>query len=75
MIDGQTGFAYRDHSSAALMGAVIRALDIYRNDPAKLAGMQQKAVRLINRDYTWDIVVKRYLKLYDKAVKLTKDLE
>lgn len=67
VIDGETGIAYRDHNSAALMGAILRALELFRNSPDKVADMQQAAVRGIRDNYTWDIVVERYLKLYAKT--------
>jgi starch synthase len=75
VVDGETGIAYKDHSSAALMGAILKALHLYRKTPEKLAEMRQAAVQQINRDYTWDIVVDRYLKLYSKALKMAKETE
>ena len=39
--DGKTGFAYIDHSSAALMGAMQKAMQVYRSKPAKIKKMQQ----------------------------------
>jgi starch synthase len=71
VIDGETGFAYREHNSAALMGTILKALALFRQSPAKVLAMRQAAVHHIQAHYTWDIVVARYLKLYGKAMKLT----
>lgn len=71
VIDGETGIAYRAHNSAALMGAILKALELFRRSPEKILAMRQNAVRRIQAHYTWDIVVERYLKLYGKALKLT----
>lgn len=70
VIDGETGFAYSDHNSAALMGAILQAMALFRESPGKILDMRQAAVRHIQKHYTWDIVVERYLKLYDKAMKM-----
>jgi len=70
VIDGETGIAYRDHNSAALMGGVLKALRLFRKSPGKILDMRQAAVRQIQGHYTWDIVVKRYIKLYAKAKKM-----
>ena len=72
VVDGETGISYKDHSSAALMGAILKALTLYRKKPEKLTEMRQAAVRCIDHNYTWDIVVERYLKLYRQALKMAK---
>ena len=74
VVDGETGIAYKDHSSAALMGAILKALALYRKTPDKLAAMRRAAVQRIEKNYTWDIVVERYLKLYRKALKMAKEV-
>jgi starch synthase len=67
VIDGRTGFAYREHSSAALMGAMQHALRTFRQKPEKLVAMRRRAIRMIEEKYCWDMVVKRYLTLYEEA--------
>ena len=66
--DGETGFSYREHKSAALMGAMQKALQTFRNNPQKIQAMQQNAVRVIHETYTWDKVLARYLSLYHEAL-------
>jgi starch synthase len=72
VIDGQTGFAYKEHSSAALMGTMQQAMRVFRQEPATIAAMQQQAVQRIHGEYAWDIVVKRYLQLYGEALTSTR---
>jgi len=71
VIDNETGFAYQDHTSAALMGTIQKALALFRNQPEKILDMRRRAVQHIYTHYTWDIVVKKYLDLYRRAKKLT----
>jgi starch synthase len=70
VVDGVTGLAYREHNSAALLGAMLRAMELFRSEPAKIREMQQAAVAHIRQNYTWDIVVERYLALYRRALEM-----
>lgn len=72
VIDGKTGFAYQAHSSAALLAAILRAFELFRRSPEKIAVMRQAAVRHLHARYTWDIVVERYLKLYLRALEIAR---
>jgi starch synthase len=56
------------------MGAILKALALFRKSPQKVLDMRQAAVLHIQEHYTWDIVVERYLKLYAKAMKMAVDL-
>ncbi|MDH5297585.1 MAG: glycogen/starch synthase [Desulfobulbaceae bacterium] len=69
--DGVTGLAYRDHSSAALMAAMQRGLQLFRQAPERMAAMQRTAVEEIAAKYTWETVMERYLELYGEARRLT----
>ena len=71
MVDNVTGFAYKEHSSAALMAAIQRALKTYRQDPNKIKRIRQTAIQHILKYYTWDIIVDKYLALYKEALALT----
>ncbi len=66
--DGETGFAYPEHKSAALMGAMQKALQIFRDNPKKIQAMQKAAVKAIHDTYTWDKVLTHYLSLYREAL-------
>ena len=68
VVDGKTGFSYKEHKSAALMGAMQKALQTFRKNPQKILAMQQNAVRVIHETYTWNKVLSRYLSLYREAL-------
>lgn len=65
--EGVNGFAYAEHSSAALMGAMQRAIKTFRTDYDQIKSMQQQAIKIIAKHYTWDVVNKNYLELYRQA--------
>jgi starch synthase len=67
VLNGETGFAYHQHSGVALTEAMQRALDTYRSSRPTIMAMQRAAVSLIHAQYTWDKVMHRYLELYDTA--------
>lgn len=73
VVDGVTGLAYREHNSAALMGTMLKAIDLFRKEKEKMFEMRKSAVSEIARNYTWDKVVKRYLKLYRQAMKMASE--
>ena len=68
VVDGVSGIGYREHSSAALMGAMIRAMELKRKDPARMDAIRVEAVRRIHARHTWDKTVRRYLSLYRMAL-------
>ena len=69
VIDGQTGFAYVEHSSVALAESLTRALALYREEPNVIRKMQQKAVLQIREKHTWGKVMVRYLDIYQQAIE------
>jgi starch synthase len=71
VIDGETGFAYEQHSTAALMLTVQKSLEIYRNEPRTIARIQKNAVERIRENHTWKEVMKQYLDLYGKSIAMT----
>ena len=70
VVDGVTGFAYQDHSSEALMAAMLRAMQVFREQPALIRKMQKDAVLAIHKHFTWDKVMNHYLRLYLDSVHL-----
>jgi len=70
VVDGVTGFAYQEHSSEALMAAMSRAIQVFREQPAVIRTMQKEAVLNIHKHYTWDKVIEHYLRLYHDAVRM-----
>jgi starch synthase len=73
IIDGVTGFAYQDHTPAALMTAMAGAMSVFRDQPAVIRTMQKEAVLNIFEHYTWDKVIEHYLRLYQEAVRMCPD--
>ncbi len=67
VLDGQTGFSYNDNSAVALASAMVRALTLYRENPAGLRAMQMAAVERIAKFHTWEKVMDDYLALYQQA--------
>ncbi len=67
VLDGKTGFAYKNQNDLELVKAVDRALDLYQTDPVAIRKMQRQAVALIEKQYTWKMVSKQYLNLYKKS--------
>jgi len=70
VVDGVTGLAYREHQSAALMGAMQRALILFRREPEKILDMRRAAVQHIQEHYTWNRVMNQYLDFYQRAQEL-----
>jgi starch synthase len=70
--DGFNGFSYKDHTPNALIQAVSRALKTYRESPDTIREMQVNAVHNIYENYTWDKVREKYIKLYRKAMEVSK---
>ena len=70
VVDDVTGFSYEEHSSEALTRTMRRAMQVFREQPEKIAEMQQAAIQEIKAKYTWDKVVVRYEKLYERALAM-----
>ncbi|MBU0673862.1 MAG: glycogen/starch synthase [Proteobacteria bacterium] len=68
VVDGDTGFTYLEHSSVALLDAMLKALQVYRTDPGKMKAMRRAAVEKILDRYSWDTVMEQYLALYRQAM-------
>ncbi len=67
VLDGRTGFSYREHTPGALAGAMRRALAVFRDEPERIRAMQRQAVEEILRHHTWEKVMESYLELYRDA--------
>lgn len=64
--DTITGIAYRGDSPDDLFKALVRALALYADVPAKRT-VQLQAIREIEQKYTWTKVMQQYLGLYREA--------
>ena len=68
VLNGKTGFSYKEHSATALLKIIQHSLTIYRKKPRVIREMQQQAVQVIAQKYTWAKVKEQYLKLYREAL-------
>jgi starch synthase len=55
-----TGFKFRDYTAEALLGAVARALEVFKDRPT-WQRIQQAGMRL---DHSWDASARAYVKVY-----------
>ena len=60
---GGTGFKFRDYTTEALLAALRRALETYRQ-PDEWQLMQRTAMR---QDFSWDVSAREYVKVYRAA--------
>ena len=68
--DGVNGFAFTEYTAEALMAAINKALKVFRESPEQIHTMQKTAVNLVDKKFTWDQIVLRYLELYKKALEM-----
>jgi starch synthase len=61
----QTGFKFRDYTVDAMIMALERALDLYRN-PAEWGTLMR---RCMEKDFSWEKSAGEYVALYEKAVQ------
>jgi starch synthase len=59
------GFKFREFTPAALMDAVNRAFQLFRNQ-AEWRKMQQAGMQ---GDYSWDVSAREYVKVYEEAAR------
>lgn len=59
-----TGFKFSDYTPEALINAITRALNLYRDRRSWLRFMRQAMAQ----DFSWETSVQRYVELYQKAV-------
>lgn len=76
VMDGATGLGYQGATPKRLRKSLERAMELY-GDPAALREMQYQAVQRITQQYTWQVVMHKYLQLYQRAQreKLAKRLK
>lgn len=60
--DGGTGFTFKTYNAHDMLGAVDRALELYRDRTA----WEKLAVYGMSRDFSWRVSAEEYMKLYRK---------
>jgi starch synthase len=68
-VDAQTGFLFKDYHSATLSSILNQALDIYLNNRRDWRARQRRSMRL---DFSWERSAKRYLRMYQQAIKVRR---
>jgi starch synthase len=64
--EGGNGFRFEDYDGAALLAAIDRALEAFR-DPRRHEALMRRGMAA---DFSWDASARRYLDLYARAVGL-----
>ena len=59
------GFVFEEYTSAALLDAVKRAIETYKNKKAWMSLVE----KVMCYDYSWDASARKYLDLYKKALQ------
>ena len=65
-----TGFTFKEFSKLSFLTAVVRALEVYKNKDVWNKIVQ----RAMKQDFSWDYTAKQYLELYQKAIKIRKEV-
>lgn len=60
-----TGFSFTDYTPEALYNTVVRALDMFANQPDD---WQKMMVNGMEQDYSWNVSAEQYIDLYKKAL-------
>ncbi|NCD00752.1 glycogen synthase [bacterium] len=60
-----TGFTFKDNDPFMLFGAIIRALEVEKNEK----DWKKLISRIMKRSNSWEIPAKKYVELYNKVLK------
>ncbi|MGE3509806.1 MAG: glycogen synthase GlgA [Vicinamibacterales bacterium] len=60
-----TGIVFQDYTPDAFLGALRRAIDLYR-EPVRWRALQLQGMK---QDYSWDRSAREYVRVYDRAIK------
>lgn len=72
IIDGETGYLFKESNAEDLVGAVSRAVDFMFAEKDNLKGMVEWTADFIHSVYSWDFVIQtKYLKFFQKCKKNT----
>ncbi|MBM3284954.1 MAG: glycogen synthase, partial [Candidatus Aminicenantes bacterium] len=63
------GFVFREYSAAALLDAVRKAVDCYRNAPGDWRKIREAGLR---HNFSLEVTARGYLRLYEKALHLKR---
>lgn len=63
------GFSFHSFTPLSFFGAVVRALEVYKNKKS----WHQLVSRVIREDFSWDKAAVRYADLYERAIEFRRD--
>jgi len=63
------GFTFKQYNELSLFGAVVRAVQVYRN--TKL--WEELVKRILKADFSWEQVAVKYKDLYERAIEFRRD--
>jgi starch synthase len=63
--DVGNGFVFTEYSPEAMLAALRRAIELYRNDPQ---GWRRLQVRGMREDHSWQASAREYLALYERLI-------
>jgi len=64
--DEGNGFLFTEYTSEAMLDALRRAIELYRNDPQ---GWHRLVVRGMREDHSWEASANAYLALYERLLR------
>lgn len=66
--ESRNGFVFEEYTTDAMLAALRRALDTYRDRDA----WQRLVAHSMNCDFSWDRSARRYLEMYERTVALSR---
>lgn len=57
------GFLFSDYTPEAMLGALRRAVTLYRDDPEEWGALRERGMR---EDHSWSVSARSYLSLYER---------
>jgi len=63
--DAGTGFKFRDYTKEAMLGAIERLLQVFRDEKRWFALVR----RCMEQDFSWERSARQYIEVYDKAIQ------
>ncbi len=69
VVDGQTGFFFKNYTSSALTECMLRVIGIWEKDQKLWGDIMKRAMKA---DFSWEKSAKEYIQLYTRVIKSRK---
>ena len=63
--EGGLGFTFQSYNADDFLAAIVRALNLYRNDPEGFQALQRTEM---SQDFSWNVPAQRYMDLFRKML-------